>query len=138
MPRRARRDHVSRTVNPKKQPVVLLVDDESHVLSALRRSLRREAIKVETAGNAREALAWLAGDSVDLVISDQKMPGMSGIELMKTIRSRWPGTRRILLSGWTSEISKADLNAAGLFCVLAKPWDDAELRQSIRKAVGLK
>jgi len=124
-------------VSPNNQPVVLLVDDESHVLSALRRSLRREAIRIETAGNAREALETLAGEPFDLVISDQKMPGVSGIELLKTIRARWPETRRILLSGWASEISTADLDAAGLFRVIAKPWDDAELRQSIREAVGL-
>ena len=124
-------------MSPENQPVVLLVDDESHVLSALRRSLRREAIWIETAGNAREALEWLVAHSVDLVISDQKMPGQGGVELLKTIRTRWPGTRRILLSGWTSEISKVDLDAAGLFRVLAKPWDDAELRRSIREAVGL-
>jgi DNA-binding NtrC family response regulator len=128
---------LSRKVSADERPVVLLVDDESHVLSALGRSLRREAITVKTARNGREALESLSADSVDLVISDQKMPGMSGIELLKQVRARWPGTKRILLSGWTSEISTADLDAAGLFCVIAKPWDDAELRRSIRKAVGL-
>jgi CheY-like chemotaxis protein len=121
----------------KEEPVVLLVDDDSNVLSALRRGLRREPVRIETAESAREALERLAGDSIDLVVSDQKMPGASGIELLKTIRARWPDTRRILLSGWTSEIPKAELDAAGLFCVIAKPWDDAELRRSIRSAVGL-
>ncbi len=119
------------------QPVVLLVDDDPRVLSALRRGLRREPIHIETAANAREALDRLGGDAIDLVISDQKMPGLSGIELLKTIRSRWPETQRILLSGWTSEIAKLDLDAAGLFCVIAKPWDDEELRRSIRRAVGI-
>jgi DNA-binding NtrC family response regulator len=119
------------------QPVVLLVDDDSRVLSALRRGLRREPILIETAANAREALDRLDGDAIDLVISDQKMPGLSGIELLKTIRSRWPETQRILLSGWTSEIAKVDLDAAGVFCVIAKPWDDDELRRSIRRAVGI-
>jgi DNA-binding NtrC family response regulator len=135
--RRANRDEWTRKMNENDEPVVLLVDDESHVLSALRRGLRREAIQVETARNAREALGWLASHSADLVISDQKMPGMSGVDLLKTIRARWPDIERILLSGWTSEISKAALDEAGLFCVIAKPWDDAELRRSIREAVGL-
>jgi CheY-like chemotaxis protein len=115
----------------------LLVDDDPRVLSALRRGLRREAIRIETAGNAREALDLLADDAIDLVISDQKMPGLSGIELLERVRSRWPETQRILLSGWTSEIPQAKLDAAGLFCVIAKPWEDAELRRSIRKAVGI-
>lgn len=124
-------------MSQKDQPVVLLVDDESHVLSALRRCLRREPIRIETALNAREALEWLADHSVDLVISDQKMPGMSGTELLKTIRTRWPDVQRILLSGWSSEIPKTDLDAAGLLRVLAKPWEEAELKRSIREAVGL-
>jgi adenylate cyclase len=124
-------------MNPKDRPVVLLVDDEAHVLSALRRGLRREAIRVETAGNGREALAWLADNPVDLVISDYKMPGMSGVDLLQKVRARWPGVVRILLSGWTSEIPASTLDEAGLFCVIAKPWDDTELRDSIRKAVGL-
>ena len=128
---------MSRSVSPEGQPVVLLVDDEERVLSALRRGLRRESITLETARNGREALEWLAENPVDLVISDQKMPGMSGVTLLKTIRERWPTTRRILLSGWSSEIPKAAIDAAGLYCLVSKPWDDRELRCSIRKAVGL-
>lgn len=128
---------VGMDVSSDPQPVVLLVDDDSNVLSALCRSLRREAIRVETAKNGREALTRLAEDSVDLVVSDQKMPGMQGVALLKTIRARWPEVQRILLSGWTSAIPEADLEAAGLFCVIGKPWDDAELRRSIRRAVGI-
>ena len=128
---------MSRKASPEGQPVVLLVDDEERVLSALRRGLRRESVTVETARNGREALEWLAENPVDLVISDQKMPGMSGVELLKTIRERWPATRRILLSGWSSEIPKAAIDAAGLDGLVSKPWDDRELRYSIRKAVGL-
>jgi DNA-binding NtrC family response regulator len=119
------------------QPVVLLVDDDPHVLSALGRSLRREDVRLLTAGNAREALQCLEEDSVELVVSDQKMPGMSGVELLKTVRARWPDVGRILLSGWTSAIAQEDLDAAALSSVIAKPWDDQELRHSIRKAIGI-
>jgi len=118
-------------------PRVLIVDDDARVLSALRRTLRREPFDVETANGAREALQRLEADRFELVISDQKMPGTTGVEFLKNVRSRWPDTKRILLSGWTSEIPATDLDAAGLHCVLAKPWDDAELRGSIRSAVGL-
>lgn len=128
---------MTQTASSKSQPVVLLVDDEAHVLSALRRGLRREAITIETARNGREALEWLTQNSAALVISDQKMPGLSGVDLLKTIRARWPATQRILMSGWTSEIPSIAIDAAGLFCVIAKPWDDEELRCSIRKAVGI-
>ncbi len=123
-------------MSDSRRPRVLLVDDDAHVLSALRRGLRREEITIETARDARAALEVLQGGSVDLVISDHRMPGMSGIELLETIRGRWPSTVRILLSGWSAEIPAADLKAAGLFAVLSKPWDDKELRSAIRRAVG--
>lgn len=117
-------------------PVVLLVDDDPHVLSALRRALRREKVTIQTARDAREALARLAEGAVALVISDHRMPGMSGVELLTVIRSDWPSTKRVLLSGWTGEIPAAELKAADLFEVLSKPWDDMELRTALRRAVG--
>ncbi len=117
-------------------PTVLLVDDESNVLSALRRVLRREPITIETAGSARAALAILEAGDVRLVISDHQMAGMSGIDLLKTIRAKWPSTKRMLLSGWSSGIAQADLDAAGLDAVISKPWNDDELRHLIREAVG--
>ena len=63
------------------------------------------------------------------------MPGMTGIELLTSIRREAPRTARILLSGWTSEIPAADLRAAGCSAVLAKPWDDAELKAAIQSAL---
>ncbi len=121
----------------RRQPVVLLVDDEAHVLSSLRRGLRRGKFTIRTAREGRGALEIMAAHSIDLVISDHRMPGMSGVELLTTIRTRWPQTERILLSGWTEEISPSELKAAGLFEVLSKPWDDGELRRAIRGALAL-
>ena len=118
-------------------PVVLLVDDDANVLSALRRSLRREKITIQIARDAREALERMGDEPIDLVVSDHRMPGMSGLDLLKTIRRRWPGTKRILLSGWSAEIPPAELKAADLFEVLSKPWDEADLRSAINRAVGL-
>ncbi len=118
-------------------PVVLLVDDEPGVLSALRRSLRREGLGLETAADPARALERLAeGPPVDLVISDHRMPGMTGVELLTRVKARWPGTARILLSGWLGEIPDASLRAADPSAVLSKPWDDAELKTAIRRALG--
>jgi len=117
-------------------PIVLLVDDEPRVLSALSRGLRREDVQVETASNGREALARLSAGSVALVISDQKMPGMQGIELLATVRERSPSTARILLTGWSGEIPQTELDRAGLFALIAKPWDDGELRRAVREALA--
>lgn len=118
-------------------PRVLLVDDDAPVLSALKRCLRREPFEVETANSARDALRRLEAERFDLVVSDQKMPGIDGVEFLTRVRAHWPETHRILLSGWTAEIPAEDLEAAGLDCVLGKPWDDEELRGSIRSAIGL-
>ena len=119
-------------------PVVLLVDDDDRVLSALRRALRREPFEIETAANGARALDRLAADPpVSLVVSDYKMPGMTGIQLLTTVRADYPHTARILLSGWASGISSREREAAGLLEVLAKPWDDADLKASIRAALGI-
>jgi CheY-like chemotaxis protein len=115
-----------------------LVDDDARVLSSLRRTLRREPFEVEIAENGIRALERLAEEPlIDLVISDQKMPGLTGTQFLAKVRAQWPKTRRILLSGWTSEIPKAEIEAAGLSAVLGKPWDDAELKDSIHAALGL-
>ena len=117
------------------RPRALFVDDDPRVLSAIVRSLRREPFQVETAADARKALARLEEQTFALVVSDHRMPGLTGIEFLRRVRERWPLTRRILLSGWSSEIPRSDLEAANLFRLLAKPWDDAEFRSVVREAV---
>ena len=119
------------------RPRILLVDDEPRVLSALRRGLRREPLEIESAASGEEALELLGARRFALVISDQKMPGMSGVDLLARVRRDWPSTQRVLLSGWSSEIPEHEVGAAGLFAILPKPWDDAEIRDTIRRAVGL-
>lgn len=120
------------------RPHVLLVDDEDRMLKALRRALRRLPIEVETAPDARRALDRLAKTpEIGLVVSDLKMPGMDGLALLGRVRHDHPEIGRILLSGWASEVSKAEARAAGLYAVLSKPWDDAELKAAIRGALDL-
>ena len=117
-------------------PVVLLVDDEPRMLSALQRTLRREGWSIDTARDASEGLARLASaPSVSVLVSDHKMPGMSGIEFLAEAKSSYPGTARILLSGFTGEIPSEALARAGVTAILSKPWDNAELKASIHAAV---
>jgi CheY-like chemotaxis protein len=90
------------------------------------------------ASNGARALERLDLDPpFNLVISDYKMPGMTGLELLTRVRSSSGETRRILLSGWVSELSDVEIAAAGLHATLSKPWDDAELKLTIREALGL-
>ena len=114
-------------------PRILLVDDEAGILSSLRRSLRREGYELITAESAGEALGVLADERVDLIVSDQKMPGMSGIDFLAEVSRRHGAVPGILLTGWPEEIAPARLRELGIRALLPKPWDDAELKATLRK-----
>ena len=113
--------------------VVLCVDDEPGVLNAVRRSLRDEPYEVITAGSSEEALGWLDEIPVDLVISDQQMPGMLGTELLKEVRKRSPDTALALLTGIRTPATVLRGLEAGAETFLYKPWDEDHLVETIRR-----
>ena len=115
---------------------VLVVDDEAGVIAALRRLLRRESFELLTAESAEEGLRLLETHSVQLVISDERMPGMTGIQFLREIRRRWPHTIRMILSGYSAikTILEA-VNEGAVYRFLTKPWNDDELKISIRRAL---
>jgi response regulator RpfG family c-di-GMP phosphodiesterase len=117
-------------------PTLLVVDDEERILSALRRSLRREGWRVLTACTPDEALRMLDEEPIDVVLSDHKMPRMSGLEVLEVAARRRPDAARILISGWPDEIPAARLAALGVHALLPKPWDDAELKRILRNALA--
>ena len=108
---------------------LLIVDDETSILSALRRSLRREGWEIVTAESPREAIRILDAQRIDLVLSDQMMPGMTGIELFSEVSKRQPEAKKILITGWSEEVPSEALAAVDVKALIAKPWDDAELKQ---------
>jgi DNA-binding NtrC family response regulator len=112
---------------------VLIVDDEVRILAALRRSLRREGWQILTADGPAEALRILAQEPVDLVLSDHKMPGMSGSDLLREVASRWPDVTRLLITGWSEAVSAEELREIGIRAMIPKPWDDAELKAILRR-----
>jgi CheY-like chemotaxis protein len=114
--------------------VVLLVDDEPRILSALQRALRREGYDLLAAETTVEALRLLDEHAIDCVLSDHKMPGMTGIELLAAAAERRPHAARMLITGWNQEIAEDELTRVGVRRVLSKPWDDAELKQALRDA----
>ena len=69
---------------------------------------------------------------VAVVLSDQKMPGSSGLELLRSVATRYPRTARILLTGWPEEVPPAELRSIGVGALIPKPWDDAELKATLR------
>ncbi len=127
----------SRSQSTATLPVVLIVDDEVRILSAMRRMLRRERYEIVTAEGPFEALALLDEREVDLVLSDQKMPGMCGVELLAEIGRRHPRVARILITGWAEAVEEDELARQGIQGPLAKPWEDAELKEALRKAVAM-
>jgi CheY-like chemotaxis protein len=108
--------------------VLLLVDDESHVLSALVRLLRPCGFRILTAGNAEAALEILAHNEVGVILSDHRMPGMTGIELLSQIKTQYPHTVRLVLSGYADVGTVTDaIRLGAVYKFLTKPWDSDEL-----------
>lgn len=109
-------------------PVVLFVDDEPSILSALRRLFRPQGYKVLLAESGRMGLELLETEKVDLVVSDMRMPEMDGATLLEKVRERWPTVGRILLTGYADIGSTvAAINRGQIHRYIAKPWDDREL-----------
>jgi EAL domain-containing protein (putative c-di-GMP-specific phosphodiesterase class I)/FixJ family two-component response regulator len=125
---------------PVRRPrTLLLVDDEANVLSALKRLLRPDGYRILTAPGGAEALALLAHTAADVIVSDQRMPGMSGSEFLQAAAERYPSTVRIMLSGYTDLQSVTDsVNSGAIYKFLTKPWDDAQLREHIAAAFRIK
>lgn len=123
--------HISKTL--------LLVDDEQNIVSALKRLLRRDGYEILTANSGADGLAILASNKVDVIISDQRMPGMMGVEFLSLVKINYPDTIRIILSGYT-ELSSvtAAINEGAVYRFLTKPWDDDRLRESIKEAFQYK
>ena len=113
--------------------MLLLVDDEERILSALCRSLRREGYELVTARSAVEALRVLDERPVNVILSDQKMPGTNGLDLFGEVSRRHPDVVRMLLTGWPEEVPAAEVEALGIAAVIPKPWDDAVLKAAVRR-----
>jgi two-component system NtrC family sensor kinase len=119
-----------------KKPSILCVDDEPFVLSALKRVMRREGYTVLTAASAPDGLALMEGEEVELVLSDQRMPEMTGIEFLQQVKARFPDTVRVILSGYVDVGVMVDaINQGEIYRFLTKPWNDDELRAAVRQCL---
>ncbi len=118
-------------------PTVLVVDDEVRSLETLRRVLADE-FEVIGARSAAEAEGVLAGEMVQVVLCDQRMPGETGVAFLKRVRDLWPDTIRMIISGYTdSEDIIAGINEAGIYRYITKPWHPDGLLDSVREAAQL-
>lgn len=114
---------------------ILVVDDEEHVRTALARVLRGQGYTVLTAEGGHEALEILRERPVQLLISDQNMPGTTGIELFKEARRSHPHVLRVMLTGeGDPELAVRSINEAEVYRFVRKPWNNADLCTIVRLA----
>jgi DNA-binding NtrC family response regulator len=115
---------------------ILFVDDEPRITSALKALFRRE-YTVLTADSGREALQVLEQTKVDVLVSDQRMPGMLGSELLATVSQDHPQTMRILLTGFSDRQAIVDsINDGEVYRFVNKPWDNTAIKELVAEAAA--
>ena len=113
---------------------ILVVDDESEILYSLRGLLRRE-FEVHTAGSADEALEVLRQQPIHAIMTDQRMPEMTGVELLTEVQGGWPDAIRMVFTGYSDIKAVIDaINRGHIFRYITKPWDPDELKSILRQA----
>jgi DNA-binding NtrC family response regulator len=118
---------------PAKHPI-LLVDDEPEILFSLRGLLRRE-FELHTAESGAEALDVLHRQPVHVIMTDQRMPQMTGVELLRRARGDCPGAIRIIFTGYADLKAVIDaVNQGQIYRYLTKPWDPDELLAVLQQA----
>lgn len=119
------------------RPVVVFLDDEGAWLDAVRRLLRREPFILRTTSCPEEALSWIEAGEVDLFLSDYRLIGTSGLRVLQEVWQKSPRTTRVIVTGYP------DLNVVfqraddRIHHWLTKPWNDEDLRTTIRRFLGL-
>jgi response regulator RpfG family c-di-GMP phosphodiesterase len=114
---------------------VLFVDDEVNILKAVQRLLRNEPLEVLCASRGQEALEILARHPAEVVVTDQRMPEMSGVDLLSAVRERYPDVVRMMLTGYMEMTIAVDaINRGEIFRLITKPWNDEELKATLRQA----
>jgi DNA-binding NtrC family response regulator len=118
-------------------PVLLFVDDEERILRSLRMLFRgRAEILCTTRG--QQAIDWIRSRTVHVVVSDQRMPGMTGVALLREVARHSPRTMRILLTGYADiDAVTASVNEGEIFRFVEKPWDSEKLVASVMRAAAI-
>ena len=118
---------------------ILCVDDEPNILSSLRRLLRTPGYEIFLAESGHAGLALLETQTVDIVISDMRMPEMDGARFLEQVRDKWPDTIRLLLTGYADIQSILDaINRGEIYRYITKPWNDNDILLIVRHALERK
>jgi CheY-like chemotaxis protein len=121
-------------LHPPRPLRILVVDDEPMMTKAVARMLKPSGHVVSVAASGEEALDKLGGQPLDVVVSDMAMgPGINGWELADAVRSRWPGVRFLLATGWGAAIDPVEASTRGVAAILSKPYRLDDLLQALEK-----
>ena len=123
-------------MNPVIRYTLLVVDDEADVCDSVHDLLRRE-YNVLKARSAEEGLKLMRDNEVHIIMTDQRMPKVSGVEFLKSVRTGHPQAVRMLFTGFADLDSVISaINQGHIFCFLKKPWQPGELEDAVREAAG--
>ncbi len=115
---------------------LLFVDDEANILSSLKRLFKPFGYRIFTAEGGAQGLEILAQESIDLVVSDMRMPEMNGAQFLEQVRQKWPETMRILLTGYAEIGATIDaINKGQIYRYVSKPWEDNDIILTIKLAL---
>lgn len=121
---------------PKERYGILFVDDEEHVLSAMKRLFRKENYRLFTANGADQAFLILEKERIQLIISDHRMPRMNGAEMLIKVKALYPDTIRIMLTGHADvQAIMGAVNEGAVYKFITKPWNDDDLRLTVSLAL---
>jgi two-component system, probable response regulator PhcQ len=115
---------------------ILIVDDEPNIINALKRTFADDPYEVFSAENAADGMAFLSERKIKLVISDEMMPGMTGVEFLAQVKIRYPNIIRMMLTGHASlDAAIKAINMGAIYRFFTKPWNDLELRFSVKAGI---
>ena len=121
----------------EKKPIVLFVDDEINNLNSFKAAFRRD-FDIHLAGSPEEGRNVLAESSVEVIITDQRMPIETGVEFLESIIPKYPEAMRILLTGYADIQAVIDaVNKGKIYHYVSKPWDETQLRSLINNATEI-
>jgi len=115
---------------------LLIVDDEPNVIASLKRALMDEPYEIYSAASGAEGLDILKKINIKVIMSDEKMPGMSGAEFLSAVKDQFPETIRIMLTGHASlESAIKAVNSGEIYRFFSKPWNEIDIKLAIRSAL---
>lgn len=119
-----------------KQTQLLFLDDEQHILNALKRTFVDEPYAIAATTDAGEAMSVIAKEKIKVVVSDQRMPSISGVEFLRNVKDQYPSIVRILFTGYTDFATVEDaINLSEAYRFITKPWNTQELKLIIHQAM---